>query len=328
MRFLGFFRFSSHHNMLRILAPVTMVAVAVFSGGPARAQQLCVVPSGHSPEGRNVFNAQQELQLGDVEAEWLEKNHQVIRDDRLAGHLNAIGIRVLSQFPANQAKIRIVLIDTPEADAFSVGTERIYITRKMVSILRNDDELAGVLDHEMHHILQHDNAIAVTQMFHDVLGVDAVRDRRDISDKFSRMLSSTERDQNVFRNASHRMLRREEFHQYEADRFALHATAAAGFSPQAYVEFFDRVAQTHGQAGNRLTDFFRVTTPEEKRLRQMYESLRLLPRACREILPSAPSAEFLAWQRDVIAYPTGAFSQKERTAERNARGAEFQAPHE
>jgi predicted Zn-dependent protease len=198
MRFLGFFRFCSHHNLLHTLTPVTLVAFAVFSGGAARAQQLCVVPSAHSPEGHNVFSAQQELQLGDVEAEWVEKNHQVIRDDRLAGHLNAIGSRVLSQFPANQAKIRIILIDTHKADAFSVGTERIYITRKMVSILRNDDELAGVLGHEVHHILKHDNAIAVTQMFHDILGVDAVSDRKDISDKFSRMLNSTGRDQNVF----------------------------------------------------------------------------------------------------------------------------------
>jgi len=330
MRFLGFFRFSSRHNGRHILTPATLVAFAVSFGGAVRAQQLCVVPSAHSSEGRNIFSPQQELELGDIEAEWVEKNQQVNQDDRLAGHLKAIGSRVLSQFPVNHAKIRIILIDTPEADAFSAGTERIYITRTMVSILRNDDELAGVLGHEVRHILKHDNAIAVTQMFHDILGVDAVSDREDISDKFSRMLNSTGRDQNVFHNTLHRMLRGEQFHQYEADRFALYAAAAAGFSPQAYVEFFDRVGQTHGQAGNRLTDFLGVTTPEEKRLRQIYKSLSLLPGACREILPSAPSADFLAWQIDVVAYSTVAFSQKEQTAEKHRAldETEFQSPHE
>jgi hypothetical protein len=96
------------------------------------------------------------------------------------------------------------------------------------------------------------------------------------------------------------------------------------------VEFFDRVAQTHGQAGNRLTDFFGVTTPEGKRLRHIYKSLSLLPGACREILPSAPSAEFLAWQIDVIAYSTVAFFEEERTAEKHRAldETEFQAPHE
>jgi predicted Zn-dependent protease len=64
----------------------------------------------------------------------------------------------------------------------SVGPERIYISRKMVALLRNDDELAGSLGHELGHILAHQNATIVTQLFHEILGVNAVSVRKDISE--------------------------------------------------------------------------------------------------------------------------------------------------
>ncbi len=315
MEFLRFFPFSFHRGVRHSPTPAALFVFAVFFGGAARAEQLCPVPPAPSPEAHNIFSAEQERDLGEVEAERLEKNQQVIQDDRLAGHLNTISSRLLSQFPGIQIKIRIILIDMPEADAFSAGISRIYITRTMVAMLRNDDELAGVLGHEMEHIFKHENAIIVTQMFHDILGVDSVGDRKDIADKFSRMVNGSSGDQNVFWNTAHKMLRRKEIDQYEADRFALCATAAAGFSPQAYAQFFDRFAQTHGKTGNRLTDLFGVTGPEEKRLREIYKSLRQLPRACREIVPAASSGEFVTWQKDVMAYATVALSRKEETTE-------------
>jgi len=143
----------------------------------------------------------------------------------------------------------------------------------------------------------------VTQLFHDILGVNDVRDREDILDKYNRILDNMDQDKTIFRKIAERMHRQEELDQYEADRVAFNAVAAAGFSPRAFVELFDRSAETHGRKGNFLTDFFRLTTPDEKRLREIYKSLSLLPRPCRDIVPSAPSAEFLTWQATVIAYP-------------------------
>jgi predicted Zn-dependent protease len=100
-----------------------------------------------------LFNSRQELDLGDVEAEWLEKNYRVIYDDELAARLNWISSRILAQLPSTQLKSRIILIDSPTVNSFSVGAGRIYVTRKMIAFVRNDDELAGLIGHEMGHIL-------------------------------------------------------------------------------------------------------------------------------------------------------------------------------
>lgn len=297
-------RWGGDHVLLTCVSGVTLFALGSFWSGALGARQICSVPAVLSPPTvDNMFNAQQELDLGEIEAEWLEKNYHVIHHEALTTHLNRIANRVLSEFPPNQNNVRIILIDTDDADSFSAGTGRIYITRKMVNMLRSDDELAGLLGHEMYHIAKHQNVIVVSQLFHELLGVNTVRDRQDMAEKYNRMLNSIGRNKNALRAAALRMQRQEESHQYEADRVALYAAAAAGFSPRAFVEFFDRVAQTKGSTGNFLTDFFGATTPGEKRLREIYKSLRQLPMPCREMAPTAVSTEFLTWQADVIAYP-------------------------
>jgi hypothetical protein len=288
---------------MKILSITILSIAAILSTAVVRAQQKCPAPPALSaPAGPNIFNAQQELDLGDVEAEWLEKNFRVIHDDELADHLNVTANRILAQLPSTQLKFRVILINSPIVNSFSVGAGRIYVTRKMVAFLRNDDELAGMLGHEMGHILTHQNAIEMTRTFHDILGVTSVGDRKDIFEKFNRMLDTIARDRGVLLKTAERQQREEEPHQYEADRVALYAATAAGFSPQAFVEFYDRLALTQGKTGNLLTDIFQMTKPGEKRLREIHKSEGLLPPPCREIAPAPPSAEFLVWQSEVIAY--------------------------
>jgi predicted Zn-dependent protease len=253
-------------------------------------------------KAHNIFSADQEMDLGDVEAELLEASFQVIRDREFTTHVTAISRRLLASLPATN--VRILLIDGPQAEAFSAGNSRIYITRKMVAMMRNDDELAGLLGHELAHILAHQNAFVVSQAFHDFLGVSSVGDRKDIADKFNRMLNSSRWNTNALPTTAPRIQWEDETDQYKADRFALYAAASAGFSPRAYAEFVDRFAATQGKRGNPLTDLFGITTPNERRLREIYKSLHSLPKSCREILPPTPSPEFTAWQAEVTAPST------------------------
>jgi predicted Zn-dependent protease len=247
-----------------------LFASTLLFTGAARAQQKCPAPPALStPTGANMFNAQQELDLGDIEAELLEKDYRVIYDDELAARLNRISSRILAQLPPTQLKLRIILIDSPIVNSFSFGAGRIYVTRKMIAFVRSDDEIAGLIGHEMGHILTHQNAIQVTREFHDILGVNAVGDRTDIFDKYNRLLDNFARDRSVALKTVERLQREEEPNQYEADRVALYAATAAGFSPQAFVAFFERYAQTRGKTGNFLSDFFGTTKPNEKRLREI-----------------------------------------------------------
>jgi predicted Zn-dependent protease len=285
------------------VSTIYLFALFVFVAGTVRAQQSCSVTVPISiPTAVNIFSAQQERTLGDIEAEMVQSNYHPVQDEELAAHLNAIAGRVLSQLPRDQLLVHVILIDTPEPESFSVGPERIYISRKMVALLRNDDELAGLLGHELGHILMHQNAIIVSQLFHEILAVNAVSDRKDIAEKLMRLLNSIDRDTMLLRKTAQLIDRQEGIHQNQADRVALYASAAAGFSPRAYAELFDRSAGTKGSSGSVLTDFFGSTTSNLRRLREIKKGLKQLPRPCQEIVPVV-LPEFRTWQAAVIAGP-------------------------
>jgi hypothetical protein len=281
-----------------ILAPFIVIAEIALSAN-AQVKQTCpAAPDVAHSFAVNIFTPQQEIYLGDVEAEQLEHRSRVIHDDELAAHLNRLVNRLVTQMPPTQLKFRVALVDLPNVNAFSLSGGRIYVTRKMIAFARNEDELASLLAHEMGHTLAHQQAIQTTRLFHDILGVTSVGDAKDIADKYNRMLDNLARNLNLLIKVSSQ----EEPHQYQADQVALYVLANAGYSPTVFAEFFDRLAQTHGKAGNWFTDYLGISKPNEKRLHEIHKSLDALPSVCRQITAPAPSTEFLDWQAKVIAY--------------------------
>lgn len=272
-----------------------------FVGAVSGQQNAPTAITERVEHARNIFSAQQERDLADVEAAFLEDHYRVILDTEFSQHVAVIINRLMRFVPEGRTNLRIILIDAPEAGAFSVGSSRVYITPKMIGMLRNDDELAGLLGHELAHTLTHENVMVVSQVFHEFLKVDAVRDRKDMTEKFAQMLNVSGSNASRFEDIAKQMQKREEGEQYRADRFALFASAAAGFSPRAYADLFDRFAATGGMRGNLLTDLLGITTADERRLREIYKSLHSIPKSCREKPPLPGSPEFLKWQAKVTA---------------------------
>jgi hypothetical protein len=112
------------HIRAAVVSTICLVALFVFVGCTVRAQQSCSVTlPTRIPTAANIFSAHQERILGEAELE--ESNHHATHDQELAVHLNAVAGRVVSQFPRNQLLVHAIMIETPEAESFSVAPERI-----------------------------------------------------------------------------------------------------------------------------------------------------------------------------------------------------------
>jgi hypothetical protein len=90
------------------------------------------------------------------------------------------------------------------------------------------------------------------------------------------MFNSIDRDTKLSRKAA-QIIDRQEGIQNQADCVALYVSAAAGYSPQAYAELFDRSAGTNGSSSSILTDFFGTTTSSLRGLREIKKGLEAAP---------------------------------------------------
>src|SRR5205814_7857084 len=118
----------------------------------------------------------------------LQRSFRVIDDDAITDRLSAIGDRIVKHLPPLGMRVRFLLVDIPEANAFTLPGGRVYVTRKLVALAESEDELAGVIAHEAGHVIARHGAISMTKLFREVLGVTSVSDRRDIFDKYNQLV--------------------------------------------------------------------------------------------------------------------------------------------
>lgn len=285
----------THKNMLQVCA-LLLLACSLTS---LNAQQRCQPPSLPATSAEpNIFTAEQEMHLGDAVAEHLQKDFQVIDDREVNAYLQRVGALLVKQLPETGMRFQFFLFDQPVANAFTLPGGRIYVSRKLVALTRNEDELAGVLAHELGHIVARQAAIDVTYMFKEVLGITSVTDRRDIFAKYNQLVENAARKPKALnRGQGH-----EEKGQVLADQIGLYALARAGYDPLAQSSFWERLTETKGKTGGWFSDLFGTTKPESRRLREMLKGVSSLPADCIEIKAKVTPEEYARWQAAVVNY--------------------------
>jgi len=160
-----------------------------------------------------------------------------------------------------------------------------------VAFAQDEDELAGVIAHEMGHVVTRQTSADMTEVFKRVLKVTQVGGRDDIFYKFNQLIDAARLGSGI--------LRREVAEQAEADRVSFWMAWRAGYDLQAFPRFFDRLTENKGAKGNVFSDLFGITRPESKRLRQMIKANEAIPAACRQQGSATNDAAFQAWRKMV-----------------------------
>ncbi|MFN2414091.1 MAG: M48 family metalloprotease [Pyrinomonadaceae bacterium] len=260
---------------------------------PPQCQQPVVSAASRA---QSIFTPKQEMDLGDVIAEHVGRDYRVVEDPAVTGFLRRVGERLVAQLPPSEMRYQFFVVDLPDANAFTTAGGRVYVTRKLIAFAASEDELAGVLAHELGHSASGQTAADFTRIFREVLGVTSVGDRRDIFEKYNRLLDNAARKPGAFRRGD----REEEGQQYEADRIGIYAMAAAGYDPQAFVSMWNRLTDTRGKTGGWLSDLFGTTRPESRRLREILRGVSTLPAQCVTARAAAAPDEFKKWQASVV----------------------------
>jgi hypothetical protein len=266
------------------LSPIIMPA-------QTSASSTCELPApDFATTGSNIFNDRQEQDLGDALAEFFEADMRIAppaADDELT----RIGEKMLATLPPTGIHYRFRIYDSGEVNAFSVTGGRVYVSRKLIAAVKSEDELAGVIAHELGHLSTHQTAIEMTYLFKVRMGVTAVGDRADVFAKVHQFLSTPAKENEAER--------KETLDEIVADHVALYALVRAGYAAESFPAFFNQITMNQGKTGNWLSDAFGLTHEDSRRYREAMKLIGELPAGCAG-RKTTSSAEFLAWQHDMV----------------------------
>jgi hypothetical protein len=244
----------------------------------------------------NLFSPEQEMIFGELIIQGMAAEMRFIRNEKLTAYINELGARLTKHLPLTGLKFQFHLVDMPEPNAFNIPGGHVMLTRKLVAFAVNEDELAGVIAHELGHAVVRHGATDTSEALRKILNVTSLGDRKDIAEKYN-LLIERARTKRISRGRGH-----ENEQQLEADKIGLFAMVAAGYDPAAFFSFFDRLTESGGKTGSWFSDLFGSIRPAEKRLREMLRATEQMPPACRDGRAAKATESFLKWQADVVSF--------------------------
>jgi predicted Zn-dependent protease len=172
-------------------------------------------------------------------------------------YLNEIcaAVTVNSPMPDMYSGYHVMILDSPELNAFATTGGHIFITRGLLEALETEDALAAIIAHEIAHI----------QLNHSVELIKYMRITNDLSNTADRAATVAAREaslserKTLFDNAVREMVTAlvvngyAQEQEFQADIYAIKLLALAGYSPASMVDALTILQRTTTRGGFNST---------------------------------------------------------------------------
>lgn len=139
---------------------VLFAAAAAFAGfsigGIGNIDVTKVVKdTGKLVHGTAGIGLQEEKTIGNsVAVEIVSRYGGLLRDDAITHRVNLVGKSIARYSDRPELTYRFGVLNSATVNAFSAPGGDIFITKGLYDLVQNDDQLAGVLAHEITHVTQ------------------------------------------------------------------------------------------------------------------------------------------------------------------------------
>ena len=116
----------------------------------------------------------EEIAIGRDVASRLLGAAPLVADARMQRYVNHVGRWLAAQTERADLPWQFGVLDSPNVNAFAVPGGTIFITRGLLDRMRNEAELAGVLGHEIAHVLRKHHLKAIQKGAQTALAGDAM----------------------------------------------------------------------------------------------------------------------------------------------------------
>ena len=190
----------------------------------------------------------------------------LVVDAELQAYVNRVGRWVASQTERPDLPWHFGVIDSPAINAFAAPGGYVLVTRGLYELLDSEAQLAGVLGHEIGHIVKRHH-VTVMQKSAVVSAGAQLAQARDRSVLVSNLIGT---GAEVFARGLDKSA------EFEADQMGIVLAARAGYSPYGLVEVLHKLS-VRGSEDNSLALLFKTHPHPNERLSQLAGALA--PRA-------------------------------------------------
>jgi predicted Zn-dependent protease len=193
--------------------------------------------------GFNLFSKDQDVQLGKESADQVRKQMTVIKDPVLTAYVNRVGQRLVSSREAQASGFPFTfeVIADPSINAFALPGGPMFINTGLLRAVDNEAQLAGVMGHEMSHvILRHGtNQASKSQLIELPALLGAQMTGSSMLGKLAQV--------GIGLGANSVLLKFSRTDESQADLMGSHLMAEAGYDPMQLARFFDKLNANGGQ---------------------------------------------------------------------------------
>ena len=254
-----------------------LVAMLVITSG-AGADDIKLPDLGSPADA--VLSKSDEAQIGRSIMAQIRRTGMVVEDPQVTEYINEIGSRIASQTNDGSQQFSFFVIDDSNINAFALPGGYIGVHTGLIDATRNENELAGVLAHEVAHVTQRHLARAVhasqrqsilttAMMLGAILAGVATGDSDAAQAGIAVAQGAAAQQQINFTRSN----------EYEADRIGIRAMADAGFDPHGMASFFEVMSrQSPADIGMRAPEFLRTHPVTTSRIAEARARAREHPR--------------------------------------------------
>ena len=112
---------------------------------------------------KNKYSVQDDIKLGNQAAQQVERQFPLINDAAAQRYVESVGQRLAAAIPQEfqepAFKFRFKIVNARDINAFALPGGPMFVNRGMIEAAKNEGEMAGVMAHEMSHVvLRHSTA--------------------------------------------------------------------------------------------------------------------------------------------------------------------------
>jgi predicted Zn-dependent protease len=277
--------------------PVRSLLMGI-SAFPPRAARLLVGSTASLVAAGCTISQQQEVQLGQQEAQQVNAQLPILRDASINRYINDLGRSIARTTSRSDLGWRFGVVNTNAVNAFALPGGYVYVNRGVLQRASNESELAAVLAHEIEHVVRRHSVQQMQQMQGANLGLG-------LACAFTNICTSqvAQTGINVAGTAVFAKFSRTD--EIEADEGGFRNMIRAGINPRGMLTFFDKLYAEEQRGGSRAAVSWFADHPGTRdRMADVRSMLSRVPaRTLRSLRTN--SRGFESMKRRLALQPTG-----------------------